>query len=90
MSRFTSTRASLLLTTYIAVRHGAHIYGGNVPIHTAAFLTHIAYDRSKFTDTPFNTVLHVPIRHRGVGRAVQDAFTNPHGHSSYRLYTDGA
>ena len=41
--------------------------------------THVGYDRSRFGDTPFFTVLHVPIRHRGVGRAMEDAFTNPHG-----------
>jgi len=30
-------RTGILLTTYVAVRHGHHLYGGGtVPIHTAA------------------------------------------------------
>jgi len=41
--------------------------------------THIGFDTSRFGDMPFITVLHFPIRHCGVGRAMETAFTNPHG-----------
>jgi len=72
--------AGPLLTTHVAVRHGHHFYGGTVPIHTTAnnptFTTLLL---PRFRQVTINGVAipYVPIRHRGVGRAMEDDLPIP-------------